>query len=441
MNSLVRKLVALVVAFSFVFGQVIPAQAEIQGSDYVGSTTSHDRGLTITQVPTIDAKYGILCDADGNVLWARSSNEKAAMASITKVMTAVVTLENADLDATFTVSANAASVGESSAGLQAGNTVSVKALLQGLLIHSGNDAAVTLAEGVAGSVDAFVEMMNAKAQELSMDNTHYMNPHGLDMDGHYTSAADISILTRYAMTNKTFRKIVGTKKVTLQYGTSTHTFSSTNSLLNTWKYCIGVKTGYTGNAGYCLASAAKKDGVELYAVVLGCSDEGQRFTDSYRLLKWGFDHYRYYQLAGESDDLLDAPVSAFLNRTVPAGVEQDTGTMLLDYDGDISVDVALLDLPDGVEKGGRVGTITWRQGEKVIASAPLVAKERVGKPFVFTRVWTALIRLVGCFTGDDCVADPDLHVQTISVERANPNGETIDEGFESKIRANAAKNA
>lgn len=441
MNVLIRKLVAAAVAAVFFIAQAIPAYAEFHGSDYVGSTTVTDRNLTITQVPNIDAKYGILCDADGNVLWSRSSNEKAAMASITKVMTAVVTLEHADLNDVYTVSANAASVGESSAGLQAGNTVSVKALLQGLLIHSGNDAAITLAEGVAGSVDAFVEMMNAKAQELSMDNTHYMNPHGLDTDGHYTSAADISVLTRYAMTDKTFRKIVGTKRVTLQYGNSTHTFSSTNSLLNTWKYCIGVKTGYTGNAGYCLASAAKKDGVELYAVVLGCSDEGQRFTDSYRLLSWGFEHYRYYQLAGESDDLLDAPVSAFLNRTVAAGVEQDTGTMLLDYDGDVSVDVALLDLPDGVEKGGRVGTITWRQGEKVLMSAPLVAKETVGKPFVFTRVWTAINRLVGWFMGDDCVADANLHVQTIAVEQASPNGETIDEAFESKIRANAAKNA
>lgn len=418
-----------------------PALADIRGTDYVGSTTVTDRKLTVTEAPTIDAAYGILVDAEGNVLWSRSADTRSAMASITKIMTAVVTLENAGLDDVYTVSAAAAAVGESSAGLAQGDQATVYQLLCGLLIHSGNDAGVVLAEGVAGSVDAFVEMMNAKAQELGLSNTHYTNPHGLDDADHYSSAYDIAVLSRYAMQNPTFSKIVKKKKVTLDYGGHTSTFRSTNSLLNTWKYCNGVKTGYTNEAGYCLSSAAKKEGLQLYAVVLGCADEGQRFTDCYRLLNWGFSHYRSVQLASAQDVLAQVPVSAYLDRTVKAGVSEDVVARALDYDGDISIDIALVDLPDGADEGERVGTITWRQGELAVASAPLVAKERVGKPLAISSVWTAVCRLVGWFTGDDCVADTVLHVETIEVSRAgSEHGEVIDEEMEESIRKDAARN-
>ena len=442
MRRLWSSLLSALLAVSLLALSAAPALAEIRGTDYVGSTTVTDRKLTVTEAPTIDASYGILVDAEGNVLWSRGADKRSAMASITKIMTAVVTLENASLEDTYTVSAAAASVGESSAGLAQGDTVTVYQLLCGLLIHSGNDAGVVLAEGVAGSVDAFVDMMNAKAQELGLVNTHYTNPHGLDDPDHYSSAYDIAVLSRYAMNNETFSKIVKKKRITLDYGGHRSTFRSTNSLLNTWKYCNGVKTGYTNNAGYCLSSAAKKDGLQLYAVVLGCADEGQRFTDCYRLLNWGFSHYLGLQLAGAEDVLAEVPVSGYLNRTVKAGVSEDVSARVLDYDGDISIDIALMDLPDGADEGDRVGIIIWRQGEIAVASAPLVAKERVGKPLAISSVWTAVCRLVGWFTGDDCVAQTVLHVETIEVSRADSaNGEVIDEDMEESIRKDAARNA
>lgn len=437
----IRNIFAAALAVLLAVSCLAPAAfADIKGKDYVGSITVSDRDLTVSEVPTINAKYGILCDGDGNVLWSRSADTKSAMASITKIMTAVVVLENANLDDVYTVSQNAASVGESSIGVQVGDQISVYNLLCGLLIHSGNDAGVVLAEGVAGSIPNFVEMMNAKAAELGLKNTHYDNPHGLDSDDHYSTANDICVLSRYAMQNKTFAKIVGKKKVTVDYGNRKATFRSTNSLLNMWDPCIGVKTGYTGNAGYCLSSAAEQDGVRLYAVVLGCADQTQRFTDSLRLLSWGFKHYRTTTLATADEVLADVPVSAYTNRTVPAGVAEDISLPVLDYDGDISIDVALVDLPDGVEKGGRVGTITWRQGEKALASAPLVAKEGCGKPFAIVSVWTSVVRLVGWFTGDDAVADTQLHTDTIAVDyKSNANGETVDEALEEAIRKDSLK--
>ena len=409
------------------------ARADILGSDLIGATSVSDRGLTVSEVPTLDCAYGILCDADGNVLWSRSSSSQTAMASITKVMTAVVALESADVSASFTVSHAAATVGESSAGLVEGSSMSLEDLLKALLVHSGNDAGVAIAEGVAGSMDAFVAKMNDKAAQLGLKNTHYTNAHGLDDAEHYSTAEDICVLSRYAMRNETFRSIVGEPSVRVVSGDKDMTYPSSNVLVQKWDECIGVKTGYTGKAGFCLSAAAAKDGRELYAVVLGCSNAATRFTDCYKLLNWGFDHYREVELASASDVLVDAPMSAYLDRTVQAGVAQDVSAAVLDYNGDVSVDMHLRDLPDGVDAGDEVGTVTWRQGEFVVCSAPLVAKESVRSPLAPESVLTAAMRLVGFFTGDDCVAQSVAHAKTVPVTRSDNLTGRIDSQLETEV--------
>lgn len=417
----------------------LPAFAAIQGTDLVGGSAVSDRGLTITEAPTVECKYGVLCDADGTVLWSRGADERSAMASTTKMMTAIVALENGDMNATYTVSQAAANVGESSMELTAGMEVSLHDLLCGLLIKSGNDAGITIAEGIAGSEDKFAIMMNEKAQAMGLQNTHFTNPHGLDAENHYSSAYDLSVIARYGMKNETFREIVGTKKVKLKLGGKNHTFKSTNSLLNTWDECEGIKTGYTGDAGYCLTSAAQRDGVELFAVVLGCANEAERFTDSYRLLQWGFSHYRDFKLAGADEVLADVPLSGFTNRTVKAGVAEETHALALDYDGDISVDIKTKDLPDGADEGETIGSVTWRQGEKVVASVPLVAKEKGAKPLAIVSVWTALCRLVGVPLGNPFVSEGTLYAQPVSVERKDDlSGETVDNDIESDIKKDVA---
>ena len=413
-----RALVALaVMLFAFAFA-CAPAHASILGDDYVGSTTVNDRGLNITQAPAIDAKYGILCDANGKVLWSRGASEHSAMASITKTMTAIVALENGNLNQMVTISKNAADVGESSVGLREGMKVDLKTLISGLLVHSGNDAAVAIAEGIGGSQDKFVEMMNAKAQQMGLKDTQFKNPHGLDAEGHYSSAADICVMVRYAMQNDLFRSVVAKKKFKLDYGNGPKTYMTTNALLATWDNCVGIKTGFTNDAGNCLASAAVKNGVELYAVVLGCNDEAQRFTDSYKLLDWGFAHYRPLKLASAQDNLVDVPLSGWLDRTVEAGVAKDVNACVFDYDGDISVDVKMVDVPDGVDEGETVGTISWRQSDNLVARTALVARKHVGSRMPWTSVITAAVRLLGVFTGDDCIADAVLHVQSLPVEVA-----------------------
>lgn len=411
--------------------------AAINGDDYVGSSTVNDRGMSITEAPAIESTYGILVDSSGNVLWARAEDDRRAMASITKIMTAIVALENGDLDEVFTISPKAASVGESSAGLAAGQQVTLYDLICGLLIHSGNDASMAIAEGIAGGESEFVEMMNEKAEQMGLENTHYQNPHGLDVniDDHYTSAADISVVARYAMQNPTFREVVAMKSCTLDLGGTQKELITTNALLAAWDDCIGIKTGFTNKAGQCLAAAASRDGVELYAIVLDSTDEVQRFIDAYKLLDWGFTHYRKCLLATTDQVLVDAPMSGFLNKTVRAGVAQDVEGMIFDFNGDISIDVRLSDEPDGVGKGDTVGTITWRQGENIVASVPLVALENKMGPSPITSVITSLVRCVGVLTGDQCVAKSTVYVQPPEVERVESTaGQAMNGPLEMDIR-------
>lgn len=420
---------------------VVPgtAHAAINGNDYVGQSTVNDRGMNITEAPAIESTYGILVDSDGNVLWARAEDEHTAMASITKTMTAIVALENGNPDDVYTISPKAASVGESSAGLVAGQQVTLRDLIAGLLIHSGNDASMAIAEGIAGGEAEFVQMMNDKAAQMGLENTRFQNPHGLDEgladDEHYSSAADISVMVRYAMQDPTFREVVGMKSCTLDLSGEPRELLTTNALLATWDDCIGVKTGFTNKAGQCLAAAASRDGVELYAIVLDSSDEVQRFIDAYKLLDWGFTHYRPYTLATPDQVLVDAPMSGFLDKTVKAGVAEEVTGMVFDFNGDIAIDVRLTDRPDGVAKGDTVGTITWRQGENIVASVPLVALEDKMGPSPVTSVITSLVRCVGIVTGDQCVAQSTVYVQAPEVERVQSTaGQGMNAALEMEIR-------
>lgn len=435
LTSLTGILLTLVLACALCLVAPGTVHAAINGNDYVGQSTVNDRGMNITEAPAIESPYGILVDEDGNVLWARGQDEHRAMASITKTMTAIVALENGDLDEVFTVSPRAASVGESSAGLVAGQQVTLRDLVSGLLVHSGNDASMAIAEGIAGGEKEFVQMMNAKAQQMGLVNTQFQNPHGLDAENHYSSAADISVIVRYAMQDPTFREIVGMKSCTLNLSGEPKELLTTNALLATWDDCIGVKTGFTNKAGQCLAAAASKNGVELYAVVLDSTDEVQRFIDAYKLLDWGFTHYRPYTLASAEQVLVDAPMSGFLDKTVKAGVLEEVTGMVFDFNGDIAIDVRLTDKPDGVAKGDTVGTITWRQGENIVASVPLVALEDKMGPSPVTSVITSLVRCVGVITGDQCVAQSTVYAQAPEVERVQSTaGQGMNAELEMDIR-------
>ena len=246
--------------------------------------------------PHISARAALLMDATtGNVLFSKNANTEMAMASTTKIMTAIVALTYATPAMPITIGADAAAMnnGEDSvAYLRKGDTITLSDLLYALMLPSGDDAAVAIADGVAGSQANFVHLMNLEAFLLGLHHTHYANVHGLDAAGHYTTAADLARLTRFAMRNWLFAHVVGTATYTLPATTqhATYTWTNTNELVwaNGYPGSTGVKTGFTGNAGYCLVFSARRNGASLLGVVLGEPAYEARFTDAAALLDWGF---------------------------------------------------------------------------------------------------------------------------------------------------------
>jgi D-alanyl-D-alanine carboxypeptidase (penicillin-binding protein 5/6) len=277
--------------------------------------------------------------------------------------------------------------------LRAGDKLAMRDVLAALLVKSGNDAAVAIAQHVGGSEAHFVEMMNAKAAELGLANTHFANPHGLDAPGHYTTATDLGILTRYAMSKPEFRRIVTLKKVTIGSGKRADTLASTDELLGNYRGAMGVKTGFTNGAGYSVVSAAQRDEITLYSIVLGTKSDLLRFREAKNLLDWGFAHYRPMNLASAGTVVGEAPVKDYLDVTVPAAVSRDTTIPVLDVNGPIERSVRLSEVSAPVAVGQTVGVTTFKQGGKTILTLPLVSTEAVKRPNPIQFVWIALVRL------------------------------------------------
>jgi len=267
--------------------------------------------------PELTARTALVMDAwTGDVLFEKDARTPYAIASLTKVMTAVVVLEHANLSDIVTVAKVAAETGEASCDLKEGERLTVATLLRMGLMRSGNDAAVALSVHVGGSVAGFAQLMNRKAQELGLSQSHFTNPHGLDQEGHRQSAYDLAVLTRYAMLNPTFAEIVATPELTIPRSgyKDGYVIKNTNHLLGTRSDCIGVKTGWTGKAGYCLVAAAQRGARRFIAVVM---DSKNRFQESDTLLDWAFDTYVERVVARAGVPEFDVRVDGGATATVP----------------------------------------------------------------------------------------------------------------------------
>lgn len=238
--------------------------------------------------PQVAAKAAIVIDAaGGQILYAKSAHTPMPPASTTKIMTALLAVEEGDLEAQVVISPRAAAVGEASIYLQAGETLTLEELIKGALIPSGNDAAWAIAEEMAGSVELFAVLMNRKAFALGAFNTNFVNPNGLPAVNHYTSAYDLALMARKAMDNPKFREVVATRQDWISYnnGEARRYLKNTNRLLWSYPGADGVKTGTTREAGSCLVASASQNGRRLIAVVLNSTN---RYGDAARLLDYGF---------------------------------------------------------------------------------------------------------------------------------------------------------
>lgn len=246
--------------------------------------------------PELSAKSAIVMNGDTlGVIYGKNESARRAMASTTKIMTALITLEAGDLDTPFIADSMAIRVEGTSMGLREGDTVTRRALAYGMLLPSGNDAANAAAVNIAGSLSAFAELMNKRAERIGMKDTHFVNPSGLDADGHYTTAYDMALLTAEALKNDDFRAICGMQSAQVEFGDppSPRTLYNSNKMLYMYDGCIGVKTGFTDNARRCLVSAAVREGCTLIAVTLDAPDD---WNDHKKLLDLGFERVKPYDV-------------------------------------------------------------------------------------------------------------------------------------------------
>lgn len=270
------------------------ADDELYDEDLLPSEFSEsiETSNSVDTVPEINARHAIVFDRNSKLtIYGKKETEKCKMASITKIMTAVITLENVNLDDVVTVSSRTAQAPKSRIGLSTNDKISVKDLLYGLMLYSGNDAAVALAEYVGGSVEEFADMMNKKAKSLGMANSHFVTPNGLDSEEHYSTAMDLAILTDYALQNQSFAQIVNTKSYSITINGYSKTVSNTHELLGNLEGVYGGKTGFTSGANRCLVTACKRGNLDIICVVLGCDTKKNRTQDSIKLINYTFNNY------------------------------------------------------------------------------------------------------------------------------------------------------
>ena len=391
--------VGLACAVALVAGIPSVAGAQVLTTDNICGKAADARGIAAEDLPDIDASNAFVMGKNGTVYYARSADEQAKIASITKVMTAILAVENCKMDEKITVSNAAATVGNSTAGLLEGDELTVKQALRGLMIPSGNDAAIALAEHVGKKLDpktkdavaTFVKAMNERAKKLGCTGTLFENPHGLDFDewagDMHSTAHDVALMMQEAMKDDTIREVMASKdpwiEVTGADGSDHSHSMDTHNVLLGQDGNIGGKTGTTDDAGYCFASAYNRDGDEIYTVVLNSSTTDQRFADTATLASWYYDHKVTVDIANTqkktaNGNPLMARVSQtdWTDKTIDATLADPTAqATVFSLAGEVTEKVSYDDLSGTVHVGDKVGSVTLKQDGTKIAVMDLVADE------------------------------------------------------------------
>lgn len=391
--------VGLACAVALVAGIPSVAGAQVLTTDNICGKAADARGIAAEDLPDIDASNAFVMGKNGTVYYARSADEQVKIASITKVMTAILAVENCKMDEKITVSNAAAAVGNSTAGLLEGDELTVEQALRGLMIPSGNDAAIALAEHVGKKLDpktkdavaTFVKAMNERAKKLGCTGTLFENPHGLDFDewagDMHSTAHDVALMMQEAMKDDTIREVMASKdpwiEVTGADGSDHSHSMDTHNVLLGQDGNIGGKTGTTDDAGYCFASAYNRDGDEIYTVVLNSSTTDQRFADTATLASWYYDHKVTVEIANTqkktaNGNPLMARVSQtdWTDKTIDATLADPTAqATVFSLAGEVTEKVSYDDLSGTVHVGDKVGSVTLKQDGTKIAVMDLVADE------------------------------------------------------------------
>jgi serine-type D-Ala-D-Ala carboxypeptidase (penicillin-binding protein 5/6) len=347
-----------------------------------------DQAGALTSPPTVRARAFLVVDAStGDVLSSRNADRRLPIASITKLMTAVVTLERAKPSDVVAAPPSVSSVGESTILLKPGERLRVRDLLKAALVQSANDAAWSLAAHVGhGSVRRFVRLMNAKAEALGLRHTHFVRPDGLDVRGHYSSASDVLELARVAMRRPLIRRIVRLRNARIAGG---RRLSTWNDLLRTFPGVVGVKTGHTDRALWNEVALVHRHGVALYGVILGSPTRARRNRDLARLLTWGLAQYGRIKLLAARRVYATADLPYSDERLALVADRGAGGVVRLDHPlVEKIVSQAVVGLP--VQRGSRLGEIRIYDGTRLLVQRPLVAAAAIERPGVGGRIgWYA----------------------------------------------------
>lgn len=440
---------AAAVAASLLFGVCLatapaPALADRPDTDIICGVAESERQDPAADRPDIDARNAIVVGRDGTVYYERDADAQIEIGSITKVMTAIVALENSQLDDTVVVDHAAATVGQSSANLREGDVLTMEEALRGLLIPSGNDAAMAIATTVGAKLDpesddplaTFVQAMNDKAAELGMDEAVFSNPHGLDFDEWegelHASARDVATMFAYAMQNEDFRTLTSSTDtritVTGKDGKERTIDMTEYNVLLGKDGNIGGKTGWTDDAGHCFVGAFSRDaGGEIYTVVLGCEDDEARFDETKTLANWYYGHVVSYPVVNSNKTAASgqplvarAPHADWTDKTVDATISDPTQTVpAFSLAGDVEQEIAFDTITGNVEVGQKVGTLTLSQQGKDIATVDLVSAEDVSAPDPISWVLVQLDRVVRMVTGQPTSVEGTVMSEPPTMEELN----------------------
>lgn len=319
---------------------LLPINTFANNQIYEGQNSNDLKNVTIetdsnlTKEPSINSRAAIVIDRTTHtMLYGKNENTQRKMASTTKIMTATIVLEKANLNDIVTISKKSAGTGGSRLGLKTDDKVTVHDLLYGLMLCSGNDAAVALAEHVGGSLEGFAELMNYKAILLGLENTHFVTPHGLDNDNHYTTAYELAILTDYALQNKTFKSIVSTNNYTVTINNVPKSIHNTNELLGNSNGVYGVKTGFTNGANRCLVTAVKRNSLDIICVVLGADTKNFRTQDSTKLIEYTFNNFEMVN------------IKEIINKEFDNWKKENLSNFKIDKAKTNNIQLSLLDIP------------------------------------------------------------------------------------------------
>jgi D-alanyl-D-alanine carboxypeptidase (penicillin-binding protein 5/6) len=351
---------------------------------------------TGNKLPRVSAESAIVLDmATGRVLYEKNAYTRHSIASTTKIMTAIVALENGNDEEDVAISKRAAAIGGSTVNLKEGKTYKFKDLMYAMMLRSGNDAAIAIAEHIGGSVELFAEMMNRKAAEIGATNTNFVTPHGLDDPQHYSTPYDLALITQYALRNEKFCEIVGTKNSVFQ-GSN---ISNTNEMLGLYPGADGVKTGYTGQAGRCLVTSVTKNNWRIISIVLGCPTRTVRAQSSKILLDYAFENFKNYEYIKKGQPLQQLDVHKGVLDKVPIYSDSDITLPLKQEEVD-KVKI-IYNLPEVIEaplkSGMKIGTADYVLDGKLLATTDLKNLETVGRKdfyFYFDSIFKTWARLV-----------------------------------------------